>query len=67
MALSNEAATYIHSCVKHGPEIKENNSTEKPVLSSHSKIDKIKVLKTSGSLVQVKYCRMLHRSILQYF
>ena len=25
-----------------------------PVLSSHSKIDKTKVLKTSGSLVQVK-------------
>ena len=28
--------------------------TVKPVLSSHSKIDKTKVLKTGGSLVQVE-------------
>ena len=28
-------------------------STVKPVLSGHSKIDKTKVLKTGGSLVQV--------------
>ena len=27
--------------------------TVKPVLSSHSKIDKMKVLKTGGSLMQV--------------
>ena len=28
--------------------------TVKPVLSSHSKIDKTKVLKTGGSLIQAK-------------
>ena len=53
----------------------------KLVLSGHSKIDKTKVLKTNGSLMQVKsiaqyskklnvglkYCRMLSWSILQYF
>ena len=31
-----------------------NLYTVKPVLSGHSKIDKTEVLKTSGSLVQVK-------------
>ena len=31
----------------------ENKSTVKPVLSGHSKIDKIKVLQTDGSLMQV--------------
>ena len=30
------------------------NNTVKPVLSGHSKIDKTKVLKTDGSLVQVE-------------
>ena len=41
--------------------------TIKPVLSSHSKIDKTKVLKTNGSLMGRKYCRMLpfeHSAIL---
>ena len=32
----------------------------KPVLSDHSKMDKTKVLKTNGSLMQIE-------SILQYF
>ena len=32
----------------------QNIYTVKPVLSSHSKIDKTKVLKTDGSLTQVK-------------
>ena len=38
----------------------DNESTVKHVLSGHSKIDKMKVLKTGGSLMQVG-------SILQYF
>ena len=35
--------------------------TVEPVLSGHSKIDKTKVLKTNGSLINEvhKYCRML--------
>ena len=33
----------------------------KPVLNGHSKINKMKVLKTGGSLMRVE------RSILQYF
>ena len=39
----------------------QKNTTVKPVLSGHSKIDKTKVLKTNGSLMKVKsiYCRML--------
>ena len=37
--------------------------TVKPVLWGHSKIDKTKVLLNEGG----KYCRMLSRSILQYF
>ena len=46
----------------------ENTCTVNPVLSRHSKIDKTKVLKTTGSLMKVaKYCRMLSWSILQYF
>ena len=41
--------------------------TVKPVLSSHSKIDKTKVLKTGGSLVQVESiaeCSEEHSAIL---
>ena len=30
------------------------HNTVKPVLSGHSKIDKIKILKTKGSLIKVK-------------
>ena len=44
--------------------ILESLNTVKPILSDHSKIDKTKVLKTGGSLMQVKYWRMLG-SILQ--
>ena len=40
----------IHKC-KHK---KENVNTVKPVLSSHTKRDKTKVLKTSGSLMKVE-------------
>ena len=45
----------------------ENESTVKPVLSGHSKIDKMKVLKTGGSLMQVKSiaeCPGEHSAIL---
>ena len=41
--------------------------TVKHVLSSHSKIDKTKVLKTGGSLVQVKSIAECSSSILQIF
>ena len=41
--------------------------TVKPVLSGHSKIDKTKVLKTDGSLMQVKSIAECSLSILQYF
>ena len=41
-------------------EISSNTVTVKPVLSSHSKLDKTKILMTNGSLMQVKnICRML--------
>ena len=51
-----------------GIEEEEDTCTVKPVLSGHSKIDKTKVLKTTGSLMKVtKYCRMLSWNILQYF
>ena len=33
--------------------VNPNFTTVKPVLSGHSKIDKMKVLKTGGSLIQV--------------
>ena len=32
----------------------EDKGTVKPVLNDHSKIDKIKVLKTNGSLMKVE-------------
>ena len=41
--------------------------TVKPVLSGHSKIDKTKVLKTGGSLLQVESiaeCSLEHSAIL---
>ena len=38
----------------------------KRVLSGHSKIDKIKVLKTIGSLMKVKSIAECSESILQY-
>ena len=42
--------------------------TVKPVLSGHSKIDKIKILLTNGSLMKVKsIAEYSKRSILQYF
>ena len=42
--------------------------TVKPVLSSHSKINKTKVVNTNGSLMGGrKYCRMPSWSILQNF
>ena len=41
-------------------------TTVKPVLTGYSKIDKSKVYKADGSLMQVKsVCRMLSWSILQ--
>ena len=46
----------------------ELSYTVKPVLSGHSKIDKTKVLKPCGSLMQVKsIAECSHWSILQYF
>ena len=48
----------------------DKEHTVKPVLSGHSKIDKIKVLKTGGSLMQVESiaeCSKGEGSILQYF
>ena len=42
--------------------------TVKPVLNGHSKIDKIKILLTNGSLMKVKsIAECSHWSILQYF
>ena len=41
-------------------------NTVKPVLSSHSKIDKTKVLKTNGSLMKVESIAECSWSILQY-
>ena len=35
-------------------KLRSNTCTVKPVLSSHSKIDKTKVLKTNGSLMKVE-------------
>ena len=44
------------------------SNTVKPVLSVHSKIDKMKVLKTNGSLMKVKSIAGCSPwSILQYF
>ena len=37
-----------------GIEEEVNTCTVKPVISSHSKIDKTKILKTNGSLMKVK-------------
>ena len=43
-------------------------STEKPVLSSHSKIDKTKVLKTNGSLMKVEsIAECSHRAFCNTF
>ena len=42
-------------------------NTVKPVLSSHSKIDKIKISKTDGSLMQDESIAEYSWSILQYF
>ena len=47
---------------------KYKESTVKPVLSDHSKIDKTKVLMTNGSLMKVEsIAECSHWSILQYF
>ena len=54
--------------VGHRSQLKEQSyqdlkivvSTVKPVLRGHSKIDKMKILMTNGSLMKVeKYCKML--------
>ena len=46
----------------------EDYTTVKPVLSSHSKIDKTKVLMANGSLMKVEsIAECSHWSVLQYF
>ena len=53
-------------CFHYRLPIKEN--TVKPVLSSHSKIDKTKILMTYGSLMKVEsIAECSPWSILQYF
>ena len=42
-------------------------NTVKPVLSGHSKIDKMKFLMTNGSLMKVESIAECSWSILQYF
>ena len=44
----------IHHVLDFHVHTTNHISTMKPFLSGHSKIDKTKILKTSGSLVQVK-------------
>ena len=50
---------------KKGVEKRVGYLLHKPVLSGHSKVDKAKVLKTDGSLMQVE--SIAEWSILQYF
>ena len=70
-----------NSNVNHGPQLIEDMSLElptycymiggytvKPVLSGHSKLDKTKILITSGSLMKVESnAECSFWSILQYF
>ena len=46
--------TFSRRIDEGGSDITVSNGTVKPVLSSHSKIDKTKVLMTNGSLMKVK-------------
>ena len=58
----------LTKCLVVNLESKKNDDTVKPVLSSHSKIDKTKILMANGSLRMVKSiaeCSLWH--ILQYF
>ena len=58
--------TQIHMCVQLGAASIGFSGTAKPVLSDHSKIDKI--LMTNGSLMKVKsIAECSPWSILQYF
>ena len=45
----------------------DNELTVKPVLSSHSKIDKTNTLKTDGSLMQVKSIADAHLTFYNTF
>ena len=51
------------------PQISKEDTVLETVLSSHSKIDKTKILLTNGSLMTVKSIAKLSSkgSILQYF
>ena len=61
-----EAASPSKPRVLYTAEIRLN--TVKPVLSGHSKIDKTKILMTSGSLMKVEsFAECSPWSILQYF
>ena len=53
--LGPDKAMNLYNChVKHMSRLTLFVSTVKPVLSGHSKIDKSKVLKTKGSLMEVE-------------
>ena len=56
---------HFSRCFKVFIKQKSGKTTVKLVLSSHSKIDKTKLLKTNGSLMKVE--SIAECSILQYF